>query len=213
MKITIVYDNRRAVPGLRTGWGFSALVEADDTPAILFDTGDNGAALLYNMEQLGIDPARIGIIVISHAHADHTGGLAELLEYNEHARIYVPSSVAVRREEREIIPVNKPIYISDSVMSTGTLGGIEQSLAIRTAAGIMVVAGCSHPGVGLILDVAAQFGDVHGIVGGFHGFRDLRRLAGLSLICPCHCTKYTAEIREMYPQQTMDCGSGLIIEL
>jgi metal-dependent hydrolase (beta-lactamase superfamily II) len=60
MKITIVYDNRTAKAGLKKGWGFSALIEAADTPPLLFDTGDAGASLLYNMEQLGIDPGRIG---------------------------------------------------------------------------------------------------------------------------------------------------------
>ena len=70
MKITIVYDNCLSKPGLRTGWGFSSLIEVSGAPPLLFDTGADGATLLYNMRRLGIDPRRIGVIVISHAHGD-----------------------------------------------------------------------------------------------------------------------------------------------
>ena len=93
MKITIVYDNCLGKVGLRTGWGFSALIETEDAPPLLFDTGADGATLLHNMKQLGIDPGRIGIIVISHAHGDHTGGLSDILEINKGAEIYVPASI------------------------------------------------------------------------------------------------------------------------
>jgi metal-dependent hydrolase (beta-lactamase superfamily II) len=34
------------------------------------------------MEKLGINPKTINVIVISHSHVDHTGGLAELLKIN-----------------------------------------------------------------------------------------------------------------------------------
>jgi 7,8-dihydropterin-6-yl-methyl-4-(beta-D-ribofuranosyl)aminobenzene 5'-phosphate synthase len=75
MRITIFYDNCLAKAGLRTGWGFSPLIEVENAPPLLFDTGADGATLFYNMKQLGIDLGQIGTIVISHAHGDHTGGL------------------------------------------------------------------------------------------------------------------------------------------
>lgn len=213
MKITIVYDNDLARAGLKNGWGFSALIEAENTPVLLFDTGDDSRALLDNMKQLGIDPANIGKIVISHAHGDHTGGLSGILAVNEQAKVYLPASTSHRITGRDVVPVSGPIPISESVMSTGELGGIEQSLAIKTARGIVVVTGCSHPGVGEILDRASNFGNVYGIVGGFHGFRDFQRLDGLSLICPCHCTAYKSEIAGLFPQQYTACGAGLELEL
>ena len=98
-------------------------------------------------------------------------------------------------------------------MSTGELRGIEQSLAIKTTRGIVVVTGCSHPGVGEIIDAASGYGKVYGIIGGLHGFRDFKRLDGLSLICPCHCTTYKAEIKDLFPQQYTACGAGLELEL
>jgi len=213
MKITIVYDNCLARAGLKKGWGFSALIEAANTPLILFDTGNEGAALLDNMKQLGIDPTQIGRIVISHAHGDHTGGLADILEVNSHARIYLPASISVRNTGRDVVAVSRPVNISETVVSTGELKGIEQSLAIKTDKGIVVVTGCSHPGVGEILDVASRYGTVYGIIGGFHGFSNFKRLNGLSLICPCHCTQHTSEIEAMFPEQYVACGAGLTLEI
>jgi len=213
MKITIIYDNCLAKVGLKTGWGFSALIEAENTPALLFDTGNDSSSLLDNMKQLGIDPTHIGIIVISHAHGDHTGGLSGILAINRQAKVYLPASTSHRITGREVVPVSRPVRISESVMSTGELRGIEQSLAIKTARGIVVVAGCSHPGVGEIIDAASSYGRVYGIIGGLHGFRDFKRLDGLSLICPCHCTTYKSEIEDMFPQQYTACGAGLELEL
>ena len=209
MKITIVYDNCLSKPGLRTGWGFSSLIEVGGAPPLLFDTGADGAALLYNMKELGIDPGRIGIIVISHAHGDHTGGLSEILEVNKRATIYVPASTAARIPGRKVVSVSQPLQISSNVLSIGELKDIEQSLAVKTSRGLVVVTGCSHPGVGAILDAASSHGKIYGIIGGLHGFRDFSRLDGLSLICPCHCTQHKSELRHRFPKQYVGCGAGL----
>ena len=40
MKVTIIYDNEVSKPGLKADWGFSALIEIENTPPILFDTVD-----------------------------------------------------------------------------------------------------------------------------------------------------------------------------
>jgi 7,8-dihydropterin-6-yl-methyl-4-(beta-D-ribofuranosyl)aminobenzene 5'-phosphate synthase len=212
-KITIVYDNCLSKQGLKTGWGFSALIETDHTAPILFDTGNDGFALLYNMEQLGIVPEHLGTIVISHAHGDHTGGLFEILEVNEHATIYIPASIAGTIPGRKVVPVSQPLQISSDVFSIGELKYIEQSLAVKTSRGIVVVTGCSHPGVGAILDAASSHGKIYGIIGGLHGFRDFRRLEGLSLISPCHCTQYKEELKQRFPEQYVGCGAGLQLEL
>ena len=201
MKITIIYDNEAIKPGLKADWGFSSLVEMDNTAPLLFDTGANGAILLHNMKRLNVSPERIGIIVISHAHGDHTGGLRDILQANRSTEVYVPASYGARIPGRKVTEVTESTQISEGIFSTGELKGVEQSLAIRTGKGIVVVAGCSHPGVGEILHAASRLGRVYGIIGGFHGFRDFDRLRGLSLICPCHCTQYQSEIRQLFPEQ------------
>jgi 7,8-dihydropterin-6-yl-methyl-4-(beta-D-ribofuranosyl)aminobenzene 5'-phosphate synthase len=212
MKITIVYDNRSRKTGLKTGWGFSALVRNDREPSILFDTGDSGEALLHNMRQLDIDPRSIGQIVISHAHGDHTGGLHDILALNSHAVLYYPASAGLSISGRRVVPVSRPVRISAHVVSTGELGNIEQSLAIETEKGIVVVTGCSHPGVGRILRSAAGLGTIHGIIGGLHGFNEFRQLNGLELICPCHCTRHRKDLERGFPGSYIECGAGLELE-
>ena len=213
MKITVVYDNCLFRDDLKTGWGFSCLIDTKNTPPLLFDTGADGATLLHNMRKLGIAPGRIGIIVISHAHGDHTGGLSDILVINRHAEIYVPASSAAGITGRKVTSVSKPLQISEDIFSTGELESIEQSLVLKTGKGIVVIVGCSHPGVGIIIDAASYHGEVYGIIGGFHGFRDFDRLRGLSLICPCHYTQHKSEIKRLFQEQYVPCGVGCELEL
>lgn len=72
--ITVVFDNNPYKEGLATSWGFSCVVGGTEK-TILFDTGGEGSILSANMDALGIDPAEIDVVVLSHIHGDHVGGL------------------------------------------------------------------------------------------------------------------------------------------
>jgi len=213
MKITVVYDNEVEKEGLRAGWGFSALIENEKEPPILFDTGADSPTLLHNMKKLNIDPKNIEAIVISHAHGDHTGGLSEILRVNEMAELFLPASLGVTLPGRKVTVVRDAMQIGKDVFSTGTLGGIEQSLALQTEKGIFVLTGCAHPAMRSILGAASKFGKLYGIAGGFHGFQDFRLFEELSIIYPCHCTQYKREILDLFPGKALQCGAGLVIEL
>ena len=200
MKITIVYDNQ-ADEGLKSGWGFSCLIEAKEK--ILFDTGDSGENLIYNLRQLNIQPEGIAAVVISHNHWDHTGGLKEFSKLNSNAKVFRPKSFS------------KPTEISPGVHSTGALGKLikEQSLVVNTEKGNIVITGCAHPGLGKIIDKAAQLGKIYGVLGGFHGFSKLEKLRPIKLIAPCHCTQQTQQIRQSYPVEFKEIRAGSILEI
>lgn len=101
--------------------------------------------------------------------------------------------------------------IHDNVFSTGELDNIEQSMAVKTNEGIVLIAGCSHPKMSDILDTISRFGRVYAVVGGFHGFREFELFKEMDLICPTHCTQHKEEIKSLYPDITTDGGAGKTI--
>ena len=212
MKITLVYDNEVHKKGLQADWGFACLVEVENTPTILFDTGATGSILLSNMERLGIDVASINEVFISHPHFDHVGGLSSFLNVNSNVTVYVPASLRGIRHAKEVIHVSGPLQIHENVFSTGELDHIEQSMAVKTDKGIVLLVGCSHPRMAHIFTATSQFGKIYAIVGGLHGFREFGLFKDLELICPTHCTQHKTEIKSLYPKEYIDGGVGRIIE-
>ncbi len=210
MKITIIYDNT-ALPGFQSDWGFSCLVEAYDKK-ILFDTGALSEILFFNMERLKIRPESIDEVFISHHHWDHFGGLTDLLECHS-VPVYLPPSCVEPSRAQRVIWVEQPLQIHPHIFSTGPLGGIEQSLVVETEKGLVIIVGCSHPGVDVILETANQFGKPYALIGGLHGFRKFDCLSKLKLICPTHCTQFKSEIKADFPQAYVEGGAGKVIEI
>ena len=211
MKVTIIYDNTAFRPDLKANWGFAALVEAHGR-RILFDTGTRGALLLSNMRRLGIDPASIDDVFISHAHFDHTGGLSAFLKQNSAATLWVPPAFRGSKRAREVVRVPEPRTLYPGIHSTGQLDGIEQSLCIETDLGIIIITGCSHPAMQHILSAAGRFGEVYGIIGGLHGTSP-ETLKGLQLICATHCTRHKQAIQNLYPDAYTEGGAGRVLEI
>lgn len=58
-------------------WGFAALIEADGH-RILFDTGARPDTVLKNAREMKMNLSDIRDLVLSHSHADHTGGIMTL---------------------------------------------------------------------------------------------------------------------------------------
>jgi 7,8-dihydropterin-6-yl-methyl-4-(beta-D-ribofuranosyl)aminobenzene 5'-phosphate synthase len=89
-RVTILYDAFGDRPGLERDWGFAALIEYGGR-RILFDTGNDGEIFARNVRRLGVDLRHLDFVVISHRHADHTGGLAYLVRMNPSVTIYAPA--------------------------------------------------------------------------------------------------------------------------
>ncbi|WP_297515442.1 MBL fold metallo-hydrolase [Thermococcus sp.] len=121
--------------------GVSFLIEADGR-RILFDTGQSAEPVLHNMKLLGIEPASIDYLFLSHCHYDHTGGLLGILKaigrrvpviahpsiFRRHfiTRPYLREvGVPFRREEIEELAdlylTADPLLITENVLSTGEI--------------------------------------------------------------------------------------------
>ena len=212
MKITIVYDNTTNKPDLIADWGWSCFIETEERN-ILFDTGGNGKILLENMLTLKIDPESINDIIISHPDFDHIGGLSTFLNLNHKAIVHIPISFRGIRYPNEVKYYEKPTQIYKNIFLTGELDKREQSLAIKTEKGLVLIIGCGHPGVSNIIDSISQFGNVFAIIGGLHGFNEFEILENIEKICPAHCTKAKEKIKLLYPAKYIEGGVGEIIEL
>lgn len=212
MKATIVYDNTTTRDDLIADWGFACYVETDGK-RILFDTGGDGKILLHNMKNLGIDPKVIDTVFISHNHFDHIGGLSEILFENPNVTLYIPNSLRGVKHAHKIIFIGQAQQLQDGLYTTGELEGIEQSMAVRTEKGLVLVVGCSHPDMANILGAASQFGVIYGIIGGLHGFDQYDLFKTLQLICPTHCTQHKTEIKNIYPEKYIEGGVGKVIEI
>jgi 7,8-dihydropterin-6-yl-methyl-4-(beta-D-ribofuranosyl)aminobenzene 5'-phosphate synthase len=228
MRITTVYDNEALDPTLASAWGFACLVGDD----LLFDTGGDGRRLLSNMERMGIDPTSIEMVILSHSHGDHTGGLGGLLSTGVRPTVYVPRSFPRRfkadvRALTALVEADGPVEIRPGIHTTGEVGSrpVEQALAVETASGLVVVTGCAHPGIVEMVRRAKESvgGEVALVLGGFHlgstrrrqvkriiaDFRDL----GVRQVAPCHCTGDRAirTFAEEYGDDFVKVGVGRVI--
>jgi len=234
LSITVSYDNNPYKEGLTTAWGFSCVIRGTEK-TILFDSGGDGSILLANMEELSINPKEIDLVVLSHIHGDHVGGLPSFLRKNPEVVVYLPKSFPrgfkdkVKEYRAKIIEVQDPLKICEGVYSSGELGTWikEQSLIIHTEKGLIVITGCAHPGIVKIVNKAKDLAedDVLLVMGGFHlggeskgvienivsSFRKL----GVSYAGPCHCSGDAARqlFKEQYSENFINVGVGRVVTM
>ena len=233
MKIIILVDNHPYRKGMETSWGFSALVAFRES-LILFDTGGDGALLLRNMERMGVDPASIQAVVLSHPHRDHTGGLSSLLGAGSRPVVYIPPSFPRSWEEQigsqtKLVRTQPGDQIGERIFTTGEIPGAppEQALILDLPQGVGVITGCAHPGVvEMVREAKRQLHEPPFLVlGGFHlhqagdrqilnAVRGLQRL-GVELVGPGHCSgeRARALFSERFQEGYLELGAGRIIEL
>ena len=233
IRITILYDSFSQNPDTQTGFGFSCLIETNDK-SILFDTGMNPDIVLNNAKALDKDLKQLDIVVISHNHFDHTDGFPKISEIAGPLTVYFPHSMKdtslpgkAKKAGDQVVFVKDSIQIADFCHLTGELGGLnkEQSLIIDTKFGIVVVTGCSHPGIVNIIKKAKELTkkDVYMVLGGFH-LTDLSpeeqrevvigiKSLGVKKCGPCHCSGNRDVFKQAFGSDYIGMGTGKVIEI
>jgi 7,8-dihydropterin-6-yl-methyl-4-(beta-D-ribofuranosyl)aminobenzene 5'-phosphate synthase len=73
-------------------WGLSFLLELVDAKGddrkVIFDSGMNKQALLYNVRKMKVDLSDLDCVVLSHGHLDHTAATVEFVEAAGGVKVY-----------------------------------------------------------------------------------------------------------------------------
>ena len=149
--------------GVVTENGLSLYIERHGQ-TILFDTGSSDN-FIRNAGKLGVDLKNVDIVVISHAHMDHVGGLPYFLELNDKANVYMSKNaqkdpdfkvLLAKIEEKysnriqfvgEFTEIAKETYVLTEIKGSEPVRGHvdhEIVLVLRDKSGITLFTGCSH---------------------------------------------------------------------
>jgi 7,8-dihydropterin-6-yl-methyl-4-(beta-D-ribofuranosyl)aminobenzene 5'-phosphate synthase len=230
----VVFDNRAFGPSFKAAWGFACAVHGLER-RILFDTGADGRILLDNMAKLGHTPRDFDLVLLSHEHKDHVGGLWALLEANPDLEVWVPSHFPDAFFSGIAARGGRPVAIDDGqeicagAATTGVIPGWikEQALVLELDRGLAVITGCAHPRITHILDVVRQRfeSDVSLALGGFHlGGFDAAEIdaiichfqnVGVRAVAPAHCTgdEAMSRFRDAFGDACIEMGAGREIDV
>jgi len=232
VSLTILFDNYNYNAEFKSSWGFSCLIEGTDK-TILFDAGSKDGNLMYNFQAAGKNPDDVDLVVLSHKHWDHTGGLPEFLDSRSGIDVFLPASFPEDIKKTILNKGARPVEIkdfraiSDYVWTTGEMGDkiIEQSLLIETRRGLVIMTGCAHPGIEQIVEKAVieKGGKILLALGGFHlhrsdssavesivaGFKQQK----IKYVAPTHCSgDGTLKIFEqVFNDYYIRAGAGKVI--
>lgn len=235
VEIKILFNDKGINNNFLIGWGISLLIDGH----ILFDTGEKADYLIHNIREMSIDLYRIGSVVISHDHWDHTEGLWEILKQKRGIQVYACPHFSsefknkVRDSGGNLIEVEGFSEIVKNVFVTGEIAGTykgmflpEQAIVIKTEKGLTVITGCAHPGILEILEaVRERFPDekLYLTFGGFHLKDSDKRLINIIVerlkemniekVGPMHCTGNDAEaiFKKIYKDNCISIKAGQTI--
>ncbi|MHC1573472.1 MAG: MBL fold metallo-hydrolase [Candidatus Syntropharchaeales archaeon] len=108
LKITTLSENTAGRADLVGEYGLSVLIEQDGKK-ILFDTGQS-TSCVKNADTMHVRLDDLDMIILSHGHYDHTGGLKEVLMRTGSIDVYAHPDIfqkkyAVREDKRRYIGI------------------------------------------------------------------------------------------------------------
>lgn len=190
LKITPLVNWHSSSSDFKTEAGVSYLIQTD-TQTILFDLGFNQleqtpSPLEWNMKKLGVSPADIDTIFLSHAHMDHMGGKKWADENTfslgatqmDLSGKNVFSPVPLSYPGSDVQTISSPMALLPGIASTGPIsrrlfiGQIdEQALVINLKGkGLVAIVGCGHQTIPKLVERLVRSFDepIYGIVGDLH---------------------------------------------
>jgi 7,8-dihydropterin-6-yl-methyl-4-(beta-D-ribofuranosyl)aminobenzene 5'-phosphate synthase len=249
VRLTILCDNAVLRPGVSAVWGFACLVETRGH-AVLFDTGADPSTLKNNLIAMNVDPGRIESVVLSHRHGDHTRGVPGI-GTSRITRVYTPRDLNVQESVTSALqsagltpvpvtratslfagvsiaePMHFDIRLPSSPPTARPLDqGWEQCLTIDMPEGLVVLVGCSHPGIlPMLKEVKRRTGrPLYLAIGGFHlagvAEEEVRQIAtdmkalGIARVCAAHCSGESAVhvFRSIFGERFVSGGVGRVLE-
>jgi 7,8-dihydropterin-6-yl-methyl-4-(beta-D-ribofuranosyl)aminobenzene 5'-phosphate synthase len=172
------------------GHGLSLYIERNGQ-RILFDTGPS-SQFIRNSEKLGIDIKKIDLVIISHTHMDHLGGLPFFLWTNKKANVYLSKNALKNQAFRALYSkmgerafkrirfvdqsteIAQDIFIFTEVEERHPIRDRvdhEIILVIESNKKLVIFSGCSHGEIlNIIGTVTRMFPNIYikAVIGGFH---------------------------------------------
>ena len=229
----ILYDTSEpAMPGLKPDFGYAVYIQADGK-RILLDTGTDPDVMEHNLAAAGVDVSDLDMVVISHNHFDHAGGLERLRAMNPGVPVYVPPNQVFAVDDVHIVEdylqVTSKVFVIRGHTDVPTAGiSDDLSIVLRSLQGPYVLSTCSHSGVGQIVDRASKLSgeDVYYFSGGarlVHRPEGDTRLVAEALdrrrvqvVSPSHCSlshRVDRKFRETLGERVRSSQLGKKVEL
>ncbi|MFW6159216.1 MAG: MBL fold metallo-hydrolase [Planctomycetota bacterium] len=240
VRCTVLIENSAGRADLAAEHGFSAWIDTG-SHRVLFDTGTSGA-VVQNAEALGVDLSRADVIVLSHGHYDHVGGLPAVCKETAGAVICSHPDANVDPLGHDSLTSRSPEEVVPGVHMTGQVPRVtdfetrreppipqpdDQAIFFRAPEGVVVVVGCAHAGVVNTLRYVARLAEVdriHAVFGGTHlagapaarleATADAFRELGIERLGPCHCTGEgpVRYFAERFPDRFFTCQTGTVLD-
>jgi 7,8-dihydropterin-6-yl-methyl-4-(beta-D-ribofuranosyl)aminobenzene 5'-phosphate synthase len=230
--VRVIYDNYARVDSLTADWGYSVVIEGLEK-TILFDAGTKPDIFASNFRKMGIDASEIDFLVLSHEHGDHTGGISSFVKMKTDIPVIIPHSFTKAFKQRmdslglKPLLVKEPAMICEDLYTSGEFDFplAEQALVLDTKQGLVVMTGCSHPGiVEMLKEIKTSFNkNIYMAFGGFHLLEKSEEemdviISGMKAlgVVKCGATHCTGDeqikmFRDAFGENYFDLGAGNII--